>query len=160
VAAAARARGQVALARGDAAVALASLRAALSGWQKLGAPYDAALTRVDVAVVCRMLGDEETAELELDAARWVFDQLGAAPGLARVDAMTRRVAPQPVPGGLTQREGQILRRVATGATNRVIAGELFLSEKTVARHVANIFLKLGVTSRAAATAFAYEQHLV
>lgn len=160
VAASARAWGQVALARGDAAVALASLRAALSGWQKLGAPYDAALTRVDVAVVCRMLGDEETAELELDAARWVFDQLGAAPGLARVDAMTRRLAPQPAPGGLTQREGQILRRVATGATNRVIAGELFLSEKTVARHVANIFLKLGVTSRAAATAFAYEQHLV
>jgi DNA-binding NarL/FixJ family response regulator len=98
--------------------------------------------------------------MELDAARWVFDQLGAAPDLARVAALSRRAGGRPAPGGLTLREVQVIRLVATGATNRAIAGELFLSEKTVARHVANIFTKLGVTSRSAATAWAYENHLV
>jgi DNA-binding NarL/FixJ family response regulator len=160
VASAAQADGQIALARDKAADALPALRAALSGWQRLGAPYDAAMTRVHIAAACRQLGDKETAELELDAARWAFEQLGAAPAVAQVEAMTERAEPRPAPGGLTAREGQVLRLVATGATNRDIARELFLSEKTVARHVANIFLKLDVTTRAAATAFAYEHQLV
>jgi DNA-binding NarL/FixJ family response regulator len=159
-ASAAQADGQVALARGDAAAALTALRDALAEWQRLAAPYDAAMTRLHIASACRMLGDDETAELELDAARWAFDQLGATTALRVVDAATARDPTRPAPGGLTQRESQILRILATGATNRAIAQELFLSEKTVARHVANIFLKLEVTSRAAATAFAYENHLV
>jgi DNA-binding NarL/FixJ family response regulator len=112
-----------------------------------------------VGLACRALGDEDTAEMELDAARWVFEQLGAATDVARVTALSRRPAAVS-PGGLTLREVQVLRLVATGATNRAIAGELFLSEKTVARHVANIFTKLDLSSRAAATAYAYEQHLV
>jgi DNA-binding CsgD family transcriptional regulator/Tfp pilus assembly protein PilF len=160
VAAAAQAEGRIALAAGDAPAAVRRLRAALTIWQRIGAPYDAATTRVQIAIACRALGDEDTADLELDAARWAFDQLGAAHDLARVQALSRRPAKAPAPGGLTPREAQILRLVATGATNRAIAGELFLSEKTVARHVANIFAKLDVGSRAAATAFAYEHHLV
>jgi len=150
----------VLLAAGDARAALPSLRRAWSAWQDIGAPYDAARARVLLATACRALGDEDTAEMELDAARWVFEQLGAAPDLARVATLSRRGAARPAPGGLTLREVQVIRLVATGATNRAIAGELFLSEKTVARHVANIFTKLGVTSRSAATAYAYENHLV
>ena len=102
----------------------------------------------------------DSAELELDAARWTFEQLGAAPDLARVDAGRRRPAAASPVADLTSREAQVLRMLATGATNRAIATQLFVSEKTVARHVANIFLKLGLTSRAAATAFAYQHHVV
>ena len=97
--------------------------------------------------------------MEFDAARRVFDQLGAAPDLARVDALAPATAP-PAAGGLTAREVQVLRLLATGKTNRAIAADLFLSEKTVARHVANIFAKLGLSSRSAATAYAYEHDLV
>ena len=97
--------------------------------------------------------------MEFDAARWVFEQLGAAPDLARVQSLSRR-KPAATPGGLTLREVQVLRLVATGKTNRAIAGDLFLSEKTVARHVANIFTKLDLSSRSAATAYAYEHELV
>jgi ATP/maltotriose-dependent transcriptional regulator MalT len=150
----------VLLAAGDPRAALPSLRRAWSAWQDIGAPYDAARARVLLATACRALGDEDTAEMELDAARWVFEQLGAAPDLGRVAALSRRGGAGPAPGGLTLREVQVIRLVATGATNRAVAGELFLSEKTVARHVANIFTKLGVSSRAAATAYAYENHLV
>ena len=159
-AAAALAEGQIALAGDDAAAALPLLRQALTTWQRIGAPYDAAMTRVHIATACRSLGDHDTADLELDAARWAFEQLGAAPDVARVQAMSGRPAAPAPPGGLTPREAQILRLVATGATNRAIATQLFLSEKTVARHVANIFLKLDVSSRSAATAFAYEHHLL
>jgi DNA-binding NarL/FixJ family response regulator len=97
--------------------------------------------------------------MELDAARWVFRQLGAAPDLARVEALSRKVASRAA-GGLTAREVEVLRLLATGKTNRTIADELFLSEKTVARHVSNIFTKLGLSSRAAATAYAYEHDLL
>ena len=100
--------------------------------------------------------------MEFDAAAWVFGQLGAAPDLARVEALSRRrgrgVAA--TVGGLTVREVQVLRLVATGKTNRAIATELFLSEKTVARHIANIFTKLDLNSRAAATAYAFQHQLV
>ena len=96
--------------------------------------------------------------MELDAARLVFERLGAAPDLARVEELTGSAASQTA-AGLTPREVEVLRLVATGKTNRAIAAELFLSEKTVARHVSNIFTKLGVSSRAAATAYAYQHDL-
>lgn len=104
---------------------------------------------------CRMLGDEDSAQMELDAARWAFQLLEAAPDLARVDALSRPDAPKAV-GGLTSREVEVVRLVAAGKTNRAIASELFLSEKTVARHLSNIFTKLDIGSRSAATAYAYE----
>jgi DNA-binding NarL/FixJ family response regulator len=93
--------------------------------------------------------------MELDAAQWTFRQLGAAPDVARAQALALQPAAEPA-HGLTARELEVLRLVATGRTNRTIAGDLFLSEKTVARHVSNIFGKLGVSSRAAATAYAYQ----
>jgi DNA-binding NarL/FixJ family response regulator len=122
-------------------------------------PYEAARARVLSGLACRQLGDEEGAEMELDAARWAFEQLGAVPDLARAQALSRKVAARPA-GGLTARELDVLRLVATGKTNRSIAADLFLSEKTVARHVSNIFTKLGVSTRAAATAYAYEHELL
>jgi DNA-binding NarL/FixJ family response regulator len=153
------AQGAVLLARGDARGALAALRRAWSAWQELEAPHEAASTRALIGLACRGLGDEEGAAMELDAARWAFQELGAAPDVARVDALSRRVSTQAA-GGLTARELEVLRLVAAGKTNRTIATDLFLSEKTVARHVSNIFAKLRVSSRAAATAHAYEHDLV
>lgn len=179
----AHARGRVALAEGDAAAALVALRRALHGWQELSAPYEAARVQVSLALACRALGDDDAAALELDAARAVFDQLGAVPDLQRLDRIRADVAGprhhpsdgltadrQPDHGnagparqsdhGLTPRELEVLALIATGRTNRSIATGLFISEKTVARHVSNIFAKLDVTSRAAATAYAYENDLV
>jgi ATP/maltotriose-dependent transcriptional regulator MalT len=155
----AHATGSVVLAEGDARAALAMLRRAWTIWRELDAPYEAARARVLIGLACRQLGDEDAAQMELDAARWVFRQLGAIPDLARVDALSRPSAGD-APSGLTAREVQVLRLVATGKTNRAIATDLFLSEKTVARHVSNIFTKLGLSSRSAATAYAYEHDLV
>jgi DNA-binding CsgD family transcriptional regulator len=154
-----QALGSVLLGAGDVRPALGALRRAWTAWQELGVPYEAARVRVLVGLACRQLGDEDTAEMELDAARWVFEQLGAAPDLARAQALSRATATKPA-GGLTARELEVLRLVATGKTNRSIAADLFVSEKTVARHVSNIFTKLGLSSRAAATAYAYEHDLV
>jgi DNA-binding NarL/FixJ family response regulator len=112
-----------------------------------------------IARACRALDDEDAAAMELEAARRAFDDLGAAPDVATVDALTRTWS-TPAPGGLTSRELEVLRLVASGRTNRAIASDLVLSEKTVARHVANIFTKLGLSSRAAATAYAYEHDLI
>ncbi|MGH2946146.1 MAG: LuxR C-terminal-related transcriptional regulator [Solirubrobacteraceae bacterium] len=153
------AQGAVLLLEGDARAALGALRRAWTAWQELEVPYEAARVRVLTGLACRELGDEETAEMELDAARWVFGQLGAGPDLARAQALSAKAAAKPA-GGLTARELEVLRLVATGKTNRSIAADLFLSEKTVARHVSNIFTKLGLSSRAAATAYAYEHDLV
>lgn len=158
----AHACGRVELADGDPAAALVPLRRALHGWQELGAPYEAARVQVSLSLACRALGDDDAAALQLDAARAVFEQLGAAPDLARLDAM-RTTAPRAErreEHGLTGRELEVLSLIATGRTNRTIAAELFISEKTVARHVSNIFAKLDVSSRAAATAYAYENELV
>jgi DNA-binding CsgD family transcriptional regulator len=155
----AQARGALALAEGDPQTALVSLREAWQAWRELEAPYEAARVRVLVGLGCRAVGDEDTAAWELDAARDVFDRLGAGPDVARVDSLT--VSPQAAAAhGLTQRELQVLRLVARGATNRSIAAELVLSERTIDRHVSNIFAKLRVSSRAAATAYAYEHDLV
>ena len=155
----AQARGALALAEGDPQTALVALREAWQAWQELEAPYEAARVRVLVGLGCRAAGDEDTAAWELDAARGVFAGLGAAPDAARVDSLT--ASPQAATAhGLTQRELQVLRLVARGATNRSIAAELVLSERTIDRHVSNIFAKLRVSSRAAATAYAYEHDLV
>jgi DNA-binding CsgD family transcriptional regulator len=156
---AAQARGAVLLGEGDPPAALAALRRAWTTWQELEAPYEAARVRVLLGLACRALGDQEGAELELDAARGVFQQLGAEPDLARVEALSWKPAPKAA-GGLTAREVQLLRLMAAGKTNRAIAAELVLSERTVDRHVSNIFAKLGVSSRAAATAYAYEHQLI
>jgi DNA-binding CsgD family transcriptional regulator/tetratricopeptide (TPR) repeat protein len=152
------ARGAVELAAGDASTALVALRRACQMWQELEAPYEAARTRVLIGLACRALGDEDTAALELEAARSVFVELGAVPDVVRVDSLN-------LPGGLdthglTPRELEVLRLVAAGDTNRSIATELGLSERTIDRHVSNIFAKLRVSSRAAATAYAYEHRLV
>jgi DNA-binding CsgD family transcriptional regulator len=156
-AAARQAAGAVRLAEGDARDALGPLRAAWQAWRDLDAPYEAARVRVLLGLACRQLGDEDGGSFELDAARGAFEQLGADPDLARVDELCRAPAPG---GGLTAREVEVLVLVASGKTNRAIASELVISEKTVARHLSNIFTKLGLTSRAAATAYAYEHDLV
>ena len=153
------ARGAVLLAEGDARAAVVALRGAWQAWQELEAPYEAARARVLVGLACRALGDEEAAAMELDAARTVFAQLGAAPDLARLETLGGQEAASRR-HGLTERELQVLRLVATGTTNHAIASQLFVAEKTVDRHVSNIFTKLGVSSRAAATAYAYQHRLL
>ncbi len=155
----AQVEGAIELAAGNAKGALAPLRRAWQEWREADAPYEAAQTRMLLGLACRELGDDDGATLELEAARAEFGRLGAAPDLARLDALERR---RTTHGGhgLTPREREVLALLATGRTNRAIAHELFISDKTVARHVANIFGKLGVSSRAAATAFAYEHHLL
>ena len=112
-----------------------------------------------IGLACRALGDDDTAEMELDTARWVFRQLGAAPDVARVEALSRAGAAA-APGGLTAREVEVLRLVAEGKTNREIAKALVISDHTVRRHLQNIFNKIGVSSRAGATAFAFQRDLV
>jgi DNA-binding CsgD family transcriptional regulator len=156
---AAHADGAVLLAEGDVRAALAALRGAWTAWQALDVPYEGARVRVLLGLACRRLGDTDGAEMELDAARWVFQQLGAVPELARVQALTGG-PPARAAGGLTAREVEVLRLVAAGKTNRAIAADLVLSEKTVARHLSNIYAKLGLSTRAAATAYAYEHGLV
>ena len=169
---------------GDAAAALVPLRRAWSRWLGLDAPFEAARCRALLARLCAALGDEESARLEREAARAVFSELGAAPALAgpeqrppvAPDARTApdRTAPAPTApapttgsdarhaadaGPLTARETEVVRLVSAGLSNRKIAAELFISEKTVARHLSNIFTKLGLTSRAAVTAYAYQHGL-
>ncbi|CAN5196628.1 LuxR C-terminal-related transcriptional regulator [soil metagenome] len=151
-------RGAVELAAGDAGAALVSLRHAAQEWQELEAPYEAARARVLVGQACQALGDEDAFALELDAARGTFEELGAALDVASVDLLAGR--PEASTHGLTPRELEVLRLVATGKSNRDIAAALVISEHTVARHVQNIFTKLGVPSRTAAGAFAFEHDLV
>ncbi len=154
----AHAAGAVLLAEGDARAAAAALRRAWASWSELESPYEAARVRLLLGLACRELGDDDGGQLELDAAHQVFSQLGAAPDLAHLEELSRRTASTAV-GGLTAREVQVLGLVATGKTNRAIAHELGISEKTVARHLSNIFTKLGLSSRSAATAYAYQHDL-
>jgi DNA-binding CsgD family transcriptional regulator len=149
---AATATGTTRHAGGDLPGALQSLRLAATLWSDLGAPYQLARARVEIGTCCRALGDDESAALEIDAARAAFESLGAAPDAARLD----RVAGT---GGLSAREVEVLLFVAAGKSNREIAAALVISERTVERHVSNIFAKLAITSRAAATAYAYEHNL-
>jgi DNA-binding CsgD family transcriptional regulator len=148
-------RGAVALAEGDAGAALPSLRRAWRVWEEVDAPYEAARVRALMGAACRALGDEDAAAVELEDARRAFAELGAAPDLAGLAPGTRAGS-----GLLTPREVEVLRLVAAGRTNKAIAVELVLSERTVDRHVSNIFTKLTVSSRAAATAYAYEHRLL
>jgi DNA-binding CsgD family transcriptional regulator len=159
VAIAAEARGAVRLAEGAPEAALADLRCASEFWQRLEAPHRAACARLLIGLACRALGDHDGAELELAAARAAFERLGAASDLARLDALRGKGT---ATGGrpLTARELEVLRLVASGRTNKLIARELDLSEKTIDRHMSNIFAKLDVSSRAAATAYAYEHRLL
>jgi len=148
---------KVALERGDAEVGLAAAREAVSGWNQLAAPYEVARSRVLIGRALRLLGDEESAAGELAAAQMAFAELGARPAERAVaDLVDDREAP----GGLSPREIEVLRLVAEGRSNPEIADALALSQKTVARHLSNIFAKLDVGSRTAAAAFAFEHHLV
>jgi DNA-binding CsgD family transcriptional regulator len=156
---AAQARGAVELAAGDIRAALGPLRRAWGVWRQIEAPYLEARVRVLAGRACRALGDDEGAGLELEAARGLFERLGATPDLAHVDALLAR-PPAPPTHRLTARELQVLRLVAAGRTNRAIGAELHLSERTIDRHVSNILTKLDVPSRAAATAYAYEHQLL
>jgi ATP/maltotriose-dependent transcriptional regulator MalT len=153
VALAAHARGAVSLAEGDARRALVDLRAAQQIWHELDAPYEVARTRSLVARACSELGDHDAAALELEAACETFRRLGAAPDVARHEPLTSA-------HGLSRRELEVLRLVAGGKSNREIAEALVISEHTVARHLQNIYAKLRLSSRAAATAFAFEHGLV
>jgi len=153
-----RALGAVSLAEGDAKAALAALRQSWITWCELEAPYEAARVRVLMALAYRELGNHDAADLELDAACQAFQRLGAAPALACVEALTHKKLPDA--STLTEREVEVLKLVASGRTNRAIASKLGISEKTVARHLSNIFNKLGLSSRAAATAYAYQRQLV
>ncbi len=153
---AAEASGAVLLAEGESRAALSKLRAAHRSWRELDAPYPAARVRVLIGLACRELGDDAGCELELEAARAAFEQLGARPDLERLD----RLEGTPGPDGLSRRESEVLALVAAGKTNRAIAAELFISEKTVARHVSNIFTKLRLASRTEAAAYAFRRGLV
>lgn len=155
----AAATGAVLLAEGDVPAALRSLRRGWAAWRDLTMPYEAARTRVLIGLACRQGGERDTAAMELDAARRAFDQLGAVPDARRVrelagGSMTSGEAP------LTARQREVLSLVARGLSNGEIARELVISERTVARHMSNIFTRLGVSSRTAATAFAFEHDLV
>lgn len=155
---AASTRGAVALEDGDASRALVALREALNIWNGLGVPYEVARVRLLVSEACRALGDDDTATLEKEAARTVFAEVGAALGQAGFgsgDTETRSSDTH----GLTKRELEVLRVVAAGKSNRDIADELVISERTVARHLQNIFTKLDVSSRTEAAAFAFSHGL-
>ncbi|QHE67332.1 helix-turn-helix transcriptional regulator [Rhodococcus sp. WAY2] len=154
---AAQASGSVLLAESRAQNAVAVLREAWERWNLIGAPYEAARVRELIGRACRELGDVDTARMEFDLAAAIYRDLAAAPDLERVRT---EVGIESSASPLTPRELNVLRLVAAGKTNRAVAEDLFLSEKTVARHVSNIFLKLGISSRSAATAYAYEHRLV
>jgi DNA-binding CsgD family transcriptional regulator len=156
---AAQAEGTVRLAENQAREALDPLRRAWMEWQELEVQFEAARVRVLMGLACRQLADDEAARMEFDAARHVFLRLGAAPEVARVD---RLITSSPTPSGprLTARELQIIKLLAAGRTNRHIARQLAISERTVDRHVSNILTKLDLPSRSAATAYAYQHDLV
>lgn len=153
-----QARGTVVLAEGDAGGALAHLRRACRTFHEIGLPYEAARSEVRIAEACLSLGDRESAGIALGAARATFARLGAAADLERIDRLETERAADRV-GPLTARELEVLRQVAAGKTNREIADALTISPHTVGRHLQNIFMKLGLSSRAAATAYAYEHGL-
>ena len=145
------------LAEGATAPALQAARRAVEAWSQLSAPYETARSQVLVGRALRLLGDEESAVAELTTARKAFADLGARPAERETAALLGGVS---APGGLSPREVEVLQLVAAGKSNAEIAGQLVLSEKTVARHLSNIFTKLDVGSRTSAAAFAYEHHLV
>jgi DNA-binding NarL/FixJ family response regulator len=156
-AAALSARGRLQLALQEDEAACATLRTAVSLWQELDVPYEVASTRTLLGQALHAAGDEAASAAAFTAAEALFGQIGA-----RLDAsaIRERVSRPQLPAGLTEREAEVLRLIAAGRSNKEIAAELFLSAKTVSRHLSNIFTKIGVSSRSAATAFAFEHHLV
>ncbi|MDQ1478843.1 MAG: hypothetical protein QOE62_4072, partial [Actinomycetota bacterium] len=150
-------RGRIQLASNDRS-ACATLRESAERWQELGVPHEVATARMLQGAACRHAGDRDGAATSFEAARAIFEQLGAALDLRDLSDITG--ANLQLPAGLSQREVEVLRLVAAGMTNKQIAAELFLSEKTIARHLSNIFTKIEVASRSAATAFAFEHHIV
>jgi DNA-binding CsgD family transcriptional regulator len=153
-----QASGAVLLAESNPQAALDPLREAMSLWRELDVPYETARVGVLIGLACRALGDLDNATAEFDAARRIFEQLDARPDLARLLSLSGR-ADQESASPLTARETEVLSLLATGRTNREIARQLRISEKTVARHVSNIFNKLGVSTRSAATAYAFRHQL-
>jgi DNA-binding CsgD family transcriptional regulator len=153
---AAHAAGRIEIEAGDAAGALPYLRKAIQQWTALGCPYETARAQVLVGRACAALGDTDSSTMQFEAARRVFDMLGAAPARDEVIELS---SPQRPPDGLTAREVEVLRLVAAGKSNAQIADALVLSERTVARHLSNIFNKIDVPSRTAAAAYAYERGL-
>ncbi len=156
-AAAQLARGEILLAEGDAAGAADAFRAAIAAGRDVRTPYETARARAAYGRALTATGDDEGAGMELLAALTAFDDLGAVPDAAAVRALLGQ--PNALPRGLTAREAEVLRLVSAGKTNRDIAVELVISEHTVGRHLQNMYAKLGVSSRAAATAFAFEHGL-
>jgi DNA-binding NarL/FixJ family response regulator len=152
---AARSAGAVLLAENNPKAALVELRSASNDLHALGVPYDVARTRLLLAAACEAVGDRDAAEMESSAGHSILDSLGAT-----APTGPARRSPGSNPDGLTPRELEVLVLLARGKTNRAIAQDLFISEKTVASHVSHIFTKLVVTSRSAATAYAYDHHLV
>jgi DNA-binding CsgD family transcriptional regulator len=152
-----QARGRVELATGDTSAACGSLRRALEQMRMLELPYEAAETRVLLGAAYRAVGDEDAAVGSFRAAVEILEWLGADTERARALALHAAV---PLPNGLSDREAEVLCLVASGSTNKQMAEVLGLSEKTIARHLSNIFTKIEVSSRAAATAFAFEHQLV
>jgi ATP/maltotriose-dependent transcriptional regulator MalT len=153
-----RASGAVLLAEADAQTGLAQLRQAHTIWCELEAPYEAARTRLLIAQAWRALGDEESARMEVTAARQTFQKIGAMVDLNQAEGLLSEDCKK-ANGPLTGRELEVLKLLACGLTNRGIATKLYISEKTVARHVSNIFTKLDLRSRSAATAYAYDHNL-
>jgi DNA-binding CsgD family transcriptional regulator len=151
------ARGALALSDGNFAAALPLLRSAARCWREIDAPYTVATVTVLIGLACRAAGDEDAAEVELESARSTFLRLGAHPDVHRVEELLH---PVQAVGPLSPREIEVLKLVAAGKTNHAIAAELFVSERTVHRHVSNIFDKLGVHSRTAAASYAIQHHLV
>lgn len=154
-----RAEGRILLTNTKPGAALKKLRRSWSLLKQIEASYESACTQLLIGIACRELGDEDTAQMELKAAKQVFQQLGAEPDFARADSLIQKTPPKQT-HGLTPRELEVLGLLSTGKTNKAIADELFISERTVDRHVSNILGKLQVSSRSAATAYAYKHNLV
>ncbi|WP_340113715.1 response regulator transcription factor [Maribellus mangrovi] len=152
-------QGKVSFAEGNKRAALEHLQKALKFWNSLNLPYESAFTREIKGIVYREMNDRDSSETELIAAGWIYEQLGAIPDLERINRLLNRKR-QPETFGLSLRELQVLNLVASGKTNKLIANELFISRRTVDRHVSNILTKLDVSSRVEATAFALKNQML
>lgn len=155
----AQGEGAVLIAEGDLEAALVSLRNARNYWEELKVPYETARVRTLIATIFRHMGDVDSARMELEAARWTFQQLNAVPDIARIDRIFQSTKAKGSKD-LTHRERQVLQLVADGKSNKSIADKLFISERTVERHLSNLFTKLEVSSRTEATALAYKHRLL
>ena len=143
-------RGASLLARGRAAEAVGPLREAQARWRQMDVPYQVCRIAHDLALAYEALGDRETARREREAAAAALERLGAA----------EPAGDPPDLGGLTPRELEVVAAVADGRTNQQVARALGISERTVARHLANVYLKTQVGSRTGAVAWAHERGLI